>query len=104
MVPSSLYSIPTPTDPVFDSSVEKSGLVVTSIAEDATYVYEKIRSFRIGMLLLFHEYKSMDRAEFVARCQMARDNLLKASSRGELLIEKLRLRANQKPFWKFGMR
>lgn len=65
--PLPLYSMPMPTDPIFDSNPSKVGVLGPELAGELAYAYEQLRAFRIGMQVLAEHREKMDPEQIANR-------------------------------------
>ncbi|WP_429574907.1 hypothetical protein [Paraburkholderia sp. UCT70] len=62
-----MYSMPMPTDPMFDSAPAKVGVLGPELAGECAYAYEQLRAFRIGMQVIAEHRKKMDPGQIANR-------------------------------------
>jgi hypothetical protein len=87
-----------PTDRVFDSCVEKLGLLGPELAEDIAYVYNNLNAFRVALLAASEvELSGPLQAGLL---QGALEALKRANDRGIQLLQKLKKFANENYFLK----
>ena len=65
--PLPLYSMPMPTDPIFDSAPAKVGVLGPELAGECAYAYEQLRAFRIGMQVIAEHQEKMDHDQIANR-------------------------------------
>ncbi|WP_153135315.1 hypothetical protein [Paraburkholderia agricolaris] len=65
--PLPLYSMPMPTDPIFDSNPAKVGVLGPELAGECAYAYEQLRAFRIGMQIVAEHREKMDADQIANR-------------------------------------
>lgn len=65
--PLPLYSMPMPTDPIFDSNPAKVGVLGPELAGECAYAYEQLRAFRIGMQVIAEHRAKMDADQIANR-------------------------------------
>ncbi len=66
----SLHELPQPTDPVFDASVEKLGLLGVDLAGRVSFHYGELRKFRAGFWYLMRHHAKLDPSENALRLQV----------------------------------
>jgi hypothetical protein len=67
--PLPLYSMPMPTDPIFDSAPAKVGVLGPELSGEVAYAYEQLRAFRIAMHVIAEHREKMDPDQIVRRLQ-----------------------------------
>ncbi|MFL9939986.1 hypothetical protein [Paraburkholderia graminis] len=89
---------PIPASPLFDQNASKIGLLGHEAAKEVAYVYENLRAFRQNFNVLTKHHSNMPTewsSAIVLGCLAA---ISRAEHRGLLLIETLKLQANES-YW-----
>ncbi|MBW8845802.1 MAG: hypothetical protein JF607_12630 [Burkholderiales bacterium] len=89
--------IDTPKDRIFEANVASLGLLGPDLVLDIAFVYGQINGFRVGFGLVNDKHAQMGNGELAARLNGCLAMLTAVRPRGELLVQKLTLRANM-PF------
>ncbi|SEB91684.1 hypothetical protein SAMN02787142_0559 [Burkholderia sp. WP9] len=87
--PLPLYSMPMPTDPMFDSNPAKVGVLGPELAGECAYAYEQLRAFRTGMHVLAEHHEKMDPDRIVLRLQYLLQVIERNEGRLSALIQAL---------------
>ncbi|ACC75804.1 hypothetical protein Bphy_6783 (plasmid) [Paraburkholderia phymatum STM815] len=91
-----------PTDPVFDSSVAKLGLLGPKLAGKVASVYQEIRQIRADLLIVAQEVKEMQAAELSARLGRCVALLNVSEPRALALISELKVYTGRRYFlWRW---
>ncbi|MDB5784167.1 hypothetical protein [Caballeronia mineralivorans] len=67
--PLPLYSMPMPTDPIFDSAPARVGALGPELAGELAYAYEQLRAFRVGLHVIAEHREKMDPDQIARRLQ-----------------------------------
>jgi len=94
-----LYEFNPPTNPVFDASVSKLGMLGPTLAHEVAFVYEQIRAFRSMFRDISIHYEDMPREGMANACDHCLTLLETAESRGTKLIADLQKFAND-GYWR----
>ncbi|MFM0405013.1 hypothetical protein [Paraburkholderia aspalathi] len=87
-----------PTDPVFDNSVAKLGLLGPSLAGKIASIYQEIRQVRGDLVIVAQEVKDMSAVEISARLGRCVALLNVSEPRALALIKELKVYAGRRYF------
>lgn len=90
-----LRVIDRPVDPYFSEVVGKIGVLGPDLVGDIAYVYAQLNGFRIGLEVMSNSFRDMEAEEFRKRAAGCAALLGNAAKRGEVLIPRLRERADE---------
>ncbi|MEM4988791.1 hypothetical protein V8G57_15465 [Collimonas sp. H4R21] len=87
--------IDTPTDPLFDSIVDKLGLLESEMVEDMVYTYQQIRAFRVSVKIVGQGHAVMTDVVLLGQLRLALHSIDLAVERGVPLLDALRNRTRK---------
>lgn len=87
--PLPLYSMPVPTDPIFDSAPEKVGSLGPELAAEVAYAYEQLRAFRGALWIVIDNHESMKQEQMSLRLTNLLNMIVRNEQRMSSLINAL---------------